>query len=123
MVDFLEIRVISSRETVLELANLIPQQFVLQFNALYYKRGNSTNSLGEEEGLAYELTLLNDISYLTIKRPGDLLSLEEVHRFVRDHALEADESLAVYPQALEASDQSLIDASIAAGEYWSSRLA
>lgn len=122
MVDFLEMRVISSRDTVLTLANLVPPQFLLLFNEQYYKRGNGAALLGEDEGLSYELTLLGDIAYLTIKRPGDLLSFEEVLQFYQVHALEADEMLAFYPQALEANDQALIDAAIAAGERWNSRL-
>lgn len=115
-------RVISSRDTVLTLANLVPPQFLLLFNEQYYKRGNGAALLGEDEGLSYELTLLGDIAYLTIKRPGDLLSFEEVLQFYQVHALEADEMLAFYPQALEANDQALIDAAIAAGERWNSRL-
>lgn len=122
MVDFLEVRVISSRDTVLALANLIPPQFALVFNEQYYKEGDSSVLLGEDEGLSYELTLLGGIAYLTIKRPGDLMSPEEVLRFYRVHAFGSDEMLAFYPQARRATDQALIDAAIAAGEEWNSRL-
>ena len=122
MVDFLEVRVISPRDTVLTLANLIPPQFAVVFNEQYHKERNSAVLLGEDEGLSYELTLLGDIAYLTIKRPGDLMSLEEVLQFYRVHAFGPDEMLAFYPQALGATDQALIEAAIAAGEEWNSRL-
>lgn len=117
--NFLEIKVMSPRESMLELANLLPRPLVAQFNKHYYQSANRTKLLGKDsDGLQYELTRWKYTACLVVSRRGKVLSLEEVLGFVRKHMLDESPRLIVHPLACDSRAQFVIDNNVREGLNW-----